>query len=249
MIALGAVFSGLAFNQAATSAPAFEVASVRVNTSAESRTSDSLDNGRLMLHNYPMLGIIAFAYSIGFDRVAGPGWLYTERYDIDAKFAPDKKFTRDDLLMMMQGLLAERFHLTLHHERKPIQVWALVMGKNGPKLHASTENEFKTTCGRQGAQTACQCKKTTMSQLAEQLPHWVSRPLFDAPVVDQTGLQGFYDFSLTWTPTDSPDQSVEPPGLTLFDALQEQLGLKLELRKAPVDRLIIDHVDRVPTEN
>jgi len=111
MIALGAVFSGLAFNQAATSAPAFEVASVRVNTSAESRTSDSLDNGRLMLHNYPMLGIIAFAYSIGFDRVAGPGWLYTERYDIDAKFAPDKKFTRDDLLMMMQGLLAERFHL------------------------------------------------------------------------------------------------------------------------------------------
>jgi len=67
--------------------------------------------------------------------------------------------------------------------------------------------------------------------------------------VDQTGLSGFYDFSLSWTPTDSPNQSVEPPAMSLFDAIQDQLGLKLELRKAPVDRIIIDHIDRVPVEN
>ncbi|MGA2272279.1 MAG: TIGR03435 family protein [Bryobacteraceae bacterium] len=247
---LGVLLSGAIFGQTATSAPAFEVASVKVNTSGESRSTENVDNGRFMFHNYPMLGIIAFAYSISFDRVAGPHWLDTERYDIDATFAPGTTLTRDDLMLMVQKLLAERFHLTLHHDQKPVPVWALVLGKKGPKLQPSaTESEFKTTCGRQGAQIACQCKKTTMAQLAEQLPHWVSRPLFDAPVVDQTGLSGFYDFSLSWTPTDSPDQSVEPPAMSLFDAIQDQLGLKLELRKAPVDRIIIDHIDRVPTEN
>ena len=247
---LGVLLSGAIFGQAVKSAPAFEVASVKVNTSGESRTTDNLDNGRLMLHNYPMLGIIAFAYSISFDRIAGPQWLGTERYDIDAKFVPGTVRSRDDLLLMVQKLLAERFHLTIHHEQKPVPAWALVVGKNGLKLQPSaTESEFKATCGREGAQIACRCRKTTMAQLAEQLPHWVSRPLFDAPVVDQTGLQGTYDFSLIWTPTDKPDESVEPPGVSLFDAIQDQLGLKLELRKAPVDRLIIDHIDRVPTEN
>ncbi|MGB9459126.1 MAG: TIGR03435 family protein [Bryobacteraceae bacterium] len=247
---LGVLLSSAIFGQAVKSAPAFEVASVKVNTSGESRSTDNLDNGRLMLHNYPMLGIIAFAYSISFDRVAGPQWLVTARYDIDAKFAPGTVRSRDDLSLMMQNLLSERFHLTMHHEQKPIPVWALVVGKKGPKLQQSAAgSEFKTTCGREGAQVNCKGEKATMAQLAEQLPHWVSQPFFGAPVVDQIGLQGFYDFSLTWTPTNRPDESVEPPAVSLFDAIQDQLGLKLELRKAPVDRIVIDHIDRVPTEN
>ena len=69
------------------------------------------------------------------------------------------------------------------------------------------------------------------------------------PVVDQTGLHGVYNFDLTWTPTNRPDESIDPPGVSLFDALQEQLGLKLDQRKAPVDRIVIDHIERLPSEN
>jgi uncharacterized protein (TIGR03435 family) len=88
-----------------------------------------------------------------------------------------------------------------------------------------------------------------MAEFAESIPHWLSQNWLSLPVVDQTGIQGVYDVSLTWTMTRRPDDTVEAPGLSLFDAIEEQLGLKLEQRKAPLDRIVVDRFERVPVAN
>lgn len=88
-----------------------------------------------------------------------------------------------------------------------------------------------------------------MADLAQSLRRWVSVNWFALPIVDQTGLPDAYDFSLTWTPTNGSDDPVDLPCVSLFDALHDQLGLNLEQRKAPVDRIVVDHIERVPTEN
>ena len=240
---LGTLLSGAVFGQ-----PAFEVASVKVNKSGESEPTGDAKNGRFTLHNCPMFVIVARAYQVNFDRIDGPEWLKTERYDIDAKFAPDT--TGEDLWLMVQNLLAERFKLVAHHEQKPVTVWALVVAKKGPKLQPpAADSPLTRECTRQGLQLTCQARKITTAEFAERFLHWTSRNWFGLPIVDQTGLTGVYDFSLTWTMTNRSDDPVEAPGVSLFDALQDQLGLKLEQRKAPVDRIVIDSMEKVPTEN
>jgi uncharacterized protein (TIGR03435 family) len=178
----------------------------------------------------------------------GPDWLETEGYDIVAKFGPET--TGETLLLMMQNLLADRFRLAIHHEQKAVPVYALVVGKDGPRLReAPADSQIKSTCSRQGTQLTCQNQKTTMAQLAQNLPRWMPRDWFDLPVVDLTGLRDAYDFSLTWTLTSRRDDPVDPAAVDLFDAIQDQLGLKLEQRKTSVDRIVIDHIDRVPIQN
>jgi len=137
---------------------------------------------------------------------------------------------------MLQGLLAERFKLALHHEQKPVPVYARVVARNGPKLQeASADSPVKSTCSREGMQITCRNQKTTMADLARNLPRWVSRDWFDLPIMDQTGLQSAYNFSLTWTLTDRPPsagpgapEAADPAAIDLFDAIQDQLGLKLD---------------------
>ena len=197
-----------------------------------------------------MFVLVAQAYQVNYDRLVGPDWIRTERYDIDAKFPPDAK--SDTLWPMLQNLLAERFKLVVHRDQTLAPVYALVVGKNGPKLQESAADSTvraKSTCSRQGLQLTCKCQKMTMQGLTENLPRWMSRDWFDLPIVDQTDLAGAYDFSVTWTPTDRRDDTIDAGGLSLFDAIQDQLGLKLEQRKAPVDRIVIDHIERIPTEN
>jgi uncharacterized protein (TIGR03435 family) len=245
IIGLGALLSSITFGQATTSAPTFEVASVKVNTSGESATSENFENGRLPLLNIPMKVIVARAYQVTNDRIAGPDWLDFDRFDIIAKSAPDT--TGDTMWLMRQNLLADRFHLTIHHEQTAVPVYALVAAKTGPKFkEASADSPEKVTCSRPDSQVTCRNQKTTMAQLAQNLPRWVSRNFFDLPVLDRTELHGVYDFSLTWSLTNRPD---DPADVSLFDAIEDQLGLKLERQKVPVDRIVIDHLERVPTEN
>jgi uncharacterized protein (TIGR03435 family) len=245
--ALVAIFSGMTFSQTSQSPPAFEVASVKVNTSGE-RASGDTKGDKLTLYNMPMKVIIAMAYQVPNDRVVGPAWLDTDGFDIVAKVPPDS--TAATLWPMLQSLLAERFKLAAHHEQTPVPVYALVVGKKGPTLHeASADSQVKSTCSREGTQLTCQNQKLTMADLAQNLPRWVSRDWFGLPIVDQAGLHGVYDFSLTWTLTNKADESLDPPAISLFDALQDQLGLKLEQRKVSVDRIVVDHAERVPIGN
>jgi uncharacterized protein (TIGR03435 family) len=250
--ALGVFGGGAAFGQAAVGTPTFEVASVKRNTAAgDTEPTGDSSNGRLSLRNMPMFVLVARAYQVNYDRLAGPDWIRTERYDIDAKFPPDVR--SDTLYPMLQNLLAGRFKLVVHRDRTPVPVYALVVGKNGPKLQkASAGSEAMNKCSGKDLQLTCLNRKSTMADLARNLPRWTYRDWFDLPIVDQTGLDGAYDFSLTWTLTRRPDDTsgASGPGfVSLFDALQDQLGLKLERRKAPLERIVIDHIERVPTDN
>ena len=223
----------------------------RNSTDGDTEPKGDSNNGRLSLRNMPMFVLIARAYGVNFDQVAGPEWIRTERYDIDARFPPEAK--SDTLWPMLQDLLAERFKLAVHRDRTPAPVYALVVAKGGPKLQAaSTDSKTRDKCSGKDSQLTCVSRRSTMATLVRNLPRWMSRDWFDLPIVDQTGLEGTYDFTLTWTPTRRADDTTgasDPGFVSLFDAVQDQLGLKLERRKAPMERIVIDHIERIPTGN
>jgi uncharacterized protein (TIGR03435 family) len=227
----------------------FEVASVKRSPPPAGEGINSsmrLDPGRLTCTNVSLKKLIYESYGVKDFQVSGPGWLGTEIYDIAATLPPGT--TGDDVRLMIQTLLAERFKLTLHRDSKDMPVYALVVGKGGSKLE---EVEFGPggTSGRPGQLTAT---KIPIRNLTEFLSRITARP-----VLDMTGLKGFYTFTLNYAPdeTSSAPAPGAPPipestvGASLFSAIQEQLGLKLEARKAPVEILVIDHAEKVPSAN
>jgi uncharacterized protein (TIGR03435 family) len=238
------LFAGCAFSQTATNTPAFEAASIKPNTSLSGHSSSHITNGEVFMRNVSLKGCIQMAYHIAEGRLAGPDWLSTTSFDIVAK--PPAGSPKDQYREMMQALLADRFKLAIHHESKMLPAFALLVGKNGPRMqpgeaggpHVDVENNKMTARGM------------TMANLAETL----SRHL-DRPVVDKTGLNGFFDLQLEWSPEEKPADEKSaaaaplPPGPTIFTAVQQQLGLKLEAQKLPIDVIVVDHMERVPTEN
>ncbi len=227
---------------------AFEVASVKRATSqAGGRISSSmrLDPGRFTCSNVSLKKLLVESYGVKDYQVSGPDWFDTEIYDITATLPPGT--TGDDVRLMIQALLADRFKLTFHRDSKEIPVYALVVGKGGSKLQ---EVEFGrgSTSGSPGQLTAT---RIAIRNLTEFLSRQTGRP-----VLDMTGLKGFYNFTLNYTPDAAPSApSPETPipesgvGPSLFTAVQEQLGLRLEPRKAPVEILVVDHVEKIPTDN
>jgi len=175
-------------------------------------------------------------------QLSGPDWLNSEIYDIAATMPPST--STDQVLPMLQSLLADRFQLKLHRETKEVPMYALVVGKTGLKIK---EGEFghSSTSASQGQLTA---QKIPLSKLADFLSNQLG-----SPVTDMTGMKGFFDFTLEWAPDARPGEaggaSDSTPGASIFTAVQEQLGLKLESRKGPVEILVIDHVEKIPTGN
>jgi uncharacterized protein (TIGR03435 family) len=280
------------------------------------------DPGRVTYTFATILNLMVDAYGVKRYQVSGgPKWLDSEQFDIVAK-VPEGA-TKQEVKVMLQNLLAERFKLTLHRESKELSVYALVVGAKGPKLKDSTVTDTPPASdsqpkeggrGEAGAQTSAPpppfppgagkggikigpdgCPETppmaasragnfmmmtpngeclisngqTMDGLATQLSN-----RFDRPVIDQTGLKGKYDLRLRYDPASMPGgrggsvmikdgpgrgpadgdpaNRIAPDGdqpPSIFNALSEQLGLKLEARKGPVDLLVIDHVEKTPTEN
>jgi uncharacterized protein (TIGR03435 family) len=259
---------------APATAPAFEVASIKANHSADRRMMmDMAPGGRLNATNLSVRQLIVTAYRIKDSQLSGgPAWIDSEHYDISAK--AEGPATPEQLQLMMQTLLADRFKLSLRHETKEMPVYALVVAKDGPKLHENKEaekarEEAKSDAVKPGSANAPGAKGQFMrmgrgllsaqgaplNTLADSLSRLLGRV-----VLDKTGLTGLYDFELKWTPDESQAQmfkgpdggdSAPPPdasGPTIFTALQEQLGLKLESQKGPVEVFVIDHVEK-PTEN
>jgi uncharacterized protein (TIGR03435 family) len=241
-----------ALGQQPAGPPAFEVASIKPSDPA-----GSLAIRRSGLHlsttNSSLLFLITWAYDIQSDRVLNqPKWLDSARYDIVANAAPLKSPRRPgqptELQQMMQSLLAERFKLVLHRETKDLPVYALIVAKGGPKVHLSPAPE---TMGQNPFQMPGSGRLTGAEVSAEMLANVLSGQL-RRTVQDQTSLQGVFDFKLQWDP-EPMMHHLEPAELrtsgSLFTALQEQLGLKLEARKAPVEVLVIDRMESTPTEN
>ena len=236
-------------------APSFEAADVKINKSGEVRMAvDFQPGGRFSARNVPLKILIALAYKVRPDAVtAGPGWLESDRYDVVAKAS--QTTSAEDIRRMLQTLLGERFNLAVHTDQKVMSAFALTLGKAGLRLQPSdtgllTDQRCSPGEGVPG-QKHVMCRHMTMAVLSATLQEIASRDI-DVPVVDQTGLQGAYDFKLDWTPairTNDTVPSDAAAGPTLFDAVESQLGLKLERRKLPLPVIVIDRVERVPTEN
>lgn len=185
----------------------------------------------------------------------GPKWLSTQKFDIEAKIDGDdipafKALSREQRQSMLQTLLFERAHLSLHHESVELPVYELVVAKRGSKLHESSSQRFRQADikGMQGLvlksyNGRLDVEEYSVPALASDLHSFVGRI-----VVDKTGLTGRYDFSLRWTPDSLSNSEAAAEWPSLYTALEEQLGLKLEPARAPVDTLVVDHIE-MPSEN
>lgn len=287
-IAIAVVFAALSWGQK------FEVASIKPNHSGGGRVGIGLrPGGRFTTENVPLRLLITFAYNIRDYQLSGlPGWADSDRYDINAKpegpetsaepghdpSDAEMKTQQEKMRAMLQNLLEERFGLKIHRETKELPVYAMVAGKNGPKLvDAKPDNPDIVDFGgrggagrgngsddvkqvRRGARMRMgrgefAGQEMTMDVLATQLSSMVGRT-----VINKTGLTGKYDIKLSWTPDQAqggafrdgpPDREAAAPadsGPSIFTAIQEQLGLKLESQKGPVEIVVVDHVEK-PTEN
>jgi uncharacterized protein (TIGR03435 family) len=208
-------------------------------------TSQILPGGRVVATNVTLGILLRWAYGVQEFQIAGePGWSTADGYDITA--APEKPATREQTLQMLQAMLADRFHLVLHRETKELPVYSLVIAKGGPKLAKLDDPDETHTSMRGPVGTPGGGRKlmgrATMAHLAGNLGGLV----LDSKVIDRTGLSGLFEFTLEWT-QDAGGAAVAA-GPSLFTALQEQLGVKLEAAKGPVEILVIDHVEK-PSEN
>ncbi len=230
-------------------APAtFEVASVKVappRTGTAALIATDTDPAMVRYSNITLKNLIAMAY--GFDSrliLGGPAWLDDQFYDLVAKLPADT--SRDHLPVMLQNLLTERFKLAVHRETKEQTVYFLLAGKNGPRLKPALPPDDQDARQTRGDRPPVQITRggvlghsMDMGRLAGTLAL-----VAGYQVVDHTGLTGIYDINLTWTPEDNNNSGPE-----LFAAIREQLGLRLESGKGPVEMLVIDHADRDPGQN
>lgn len=230
-----------------TPRPTFEVATVRPSAVPESvrkpdREHVQLLPGRLLLGNVRLSTCLQIAYNIRPVQISGPDWLRDTFVDIVAKSATP--VPESEIRMMLQNLLADRFRLKLHRETKPVDSYILTVGRNGPKLQEST----KEGAGKlQGSKNVLRVEGATMEEFVGVL----TQPL-GSPVLNQTGLTKRYDFALDMTPyVPESNPGDPPPGRAgaLITPLHEKLGLKLESKKAPIEILVIDHMEKTPTEN
>ncbi len=201
--------------------------------------------GRCVIHDARLSHLIHDAFSLPsmamLKSEKGPDWVAmgTERFDVEAKAEDPTKTTEAQLLQMLQALLVERFKLKFHREEKEMQGFALVVAKNGPKLEKAKDDEVESRLSgsmkpREGEPIALNGRKCSMEMLANMLSQ-----RGEGPVVDKTGLTGAYSFKLWW------DDSATP---SLFTALTEQLGLRLDAQKVPVSFFIIESAQR-PSAN
>jgi uncharacterized protein (TIGR03435 family) len=226
----------------------FDVASVKPNQTDSGHTSIDRNGGVLRMTNVTLKACISLAYGLTEAQVSGPGWLDSEEYDIVAK-APSGA-GENQQPAMLRALLADRFKLALHRDTKEIPIYALVVAKNGAKIKPD-ESPEQGDGNRSSSRGHLTASGTSMAQLAT----FLAGPRADLgrPVVDKTGLDDVFSFTLDWTPdsmTSEPNgalrKDAKPPLLT---AVQEQLGLKLEGQKAPVEIVVVDRAEKVPTEN
>jgi uncharacterized protein (TIGR03435 family) len=235
--------------------PSFEVASVKP-TPAGRRGFDfgtyfrNLPGGRFSAENVPLGMLITKAYGVDTNQIVGGNQLRFggETYDIEAKADDrDPRFkaaeaagpaAQDALLnSMLRTLLADRFKLAVHRETKEASGYAFVVAKGGPKLKQPTEAQSGDGSISVAGRGHLKGQKAPLSMLAAQLTRLVGRT-----VTDETGLEGGFDFNLEWTPEETPADLASAP--SIFTAIQEQLGLRLEARKERSQIIVIDHVEK-----
>jgi uncharacterized protein (TIGR03435 family) len=259
---------------AQTAVPEFEVASIRPvppgTPYGGMRGGPGTSNpGQIVYESTTLRAVTARAYGVQRFQVIGPPWIDQERFDITAKVPPNT--TTQQFQLMHQRLLADRFKLELHRENRTATAYEMTIAKAGLKMKESPAQE--TPLPAPGAfppsapvgsglmvndsegKIELRGERVTMRQIIV----WLTDQT-DRPIVDKTGLTGRYDFTMLWTPGNEAATSDASPGAgtgivygdvgdTVYSALEKYLGLKLVSRKNQVEMLVIDHLERVPTEN
>jgi uncharacterized protein (TIGR03435 family) len=234
---------------------AFDVASIKVNTGGgevnnrPAQEKVRIEPGSLTMTNVTLITCLMDAYRIYAYQISAPGWMNSARYDITAKAAGP--VSTDQLRLMLQTLLAERFHLALHHVRKDLNVYSLTPGKRGHKLREAVQPGDKAMEMADGAVVFRSYSIEDFIAALSGAPFRIGRP-----VQDKTGLEGKYDFELKIAPDGLGMKHVfegmlrgADDGPTVIDLVQEQLGLRFTAVKASVDVLAVDSADRTPTAN
>jgi len=221
----------IAFAQAR---PSFEVATIKPGSPETHGTMTSAQPGKLVMKNINLREAVKIAYRLNEPELfGGPKWVDSEHYDIDGR--AESRVPRDQIMLMLQSLLAERFKLKVHRETRELPVYALTIAKGGPKMPRAAEGDpanGRTSVGSRNI-TA---KGEPIDALARTLAD-----LLMQPILDRTGLEGLYNFKLDFAPINPDDDTPAP---SIFTAIQEQLGLKLEATKAPVEVVVIDSAEK-----
>ncbi len=255
-VSIAALLSGVLFGQAANTPPAFDLADVHVSPHVTNpyMRGGFRRGGRYDVRTASMVDLISFAYGVEAEKVqGGPSWLDIDRFDIVAKAPVDT--TPETVKLMLETLLADRFKLKVHMDSKPMSVFALSLGKGKPRLKES-DDSGNSGCQGQPQNPApgtipyfvVSCHNRTMEQLAQDLRNFGGNYLPD-PVVDQTGLKGSWDFDLKWSGSRAAAAAAGENGISIFDAVSKQLGLKLEPQKLAVPVVVVDSVNEKPTDN
>ena len=245
-----ALSGAVAVGQASTAATAFDVASVKPSQRSvgpDYNNQLTYSATGLAARNVTLKRLVAEAYHLQQNQVTGPGWLDKNEYDIDAKTAG--VVTREQMALMLQSLVDDRFKLTHHSEMREMRAYELVVGKSGPKIHPISDGETATAQAgfhfhgdlRQFADLLA-VQLTIPATVSPNEP--VRANASPIPVLDKTGLPGIYDFSVDIHPELGTDE------FTLWQrVLESQLGLKIESRKENVPVFVVDEAARIPTEN
>ncbi len=255
-------------------APTFEVASVKHLAADSGQPGSNLirggpgteDPGRIFFASATLKRLLMAAYGVEVDQIAGPGWLDSERYAVDAKLPPGT--SREQLRQMLQALIMERFHAALHHETRVTTGYELTVSRHGAKLTPADPNAPPqpppgryTTVRTETGTTRLTFHAFSIANLAAvlgmPLGGLAGNRVASAPVADHTGLTGKCDFTLEFAgymgpggafPSSGPD-SPATTGPNLFDALETQLGLRLAEKKVPRDVIVVDAIEKTPAAN
>ncbi len=220
----------------------FDVASIKPSDTTSAVGIRRLPGGRFVTSNTSLRLLITWTYDIGDERLSGaPGWLDSARFDISAR-APSENPTLDELHSMMKSLLADRFRLRVHTATKDLPMYMLGLDKNGPGIRVRDKalplnhDPFRMT--EAGRLTGTSVTADMLAKvLTNQLGHYVQ---------NNTGFEGFFDFTLEWRPdSGEPDDA----RASIFTAIREQLGFRLNPGKGPVEVVIIDQIENRPTDN
>jgi uncharacterized protein (TIGR03435 family) len=241
---------------AANADPSFEVATIKPSKPDDQRKAFIVQGNRFQIINQPLTQMISFAFDVQAKQVIGlPDWAETDRFDMDGKPDGEGAPNGKQWKIMIQKLLADRFKLAFHKDKKELSVYVLSVSKTGQKMTKDDSNPdglpalfFQGGLGKLNVRNALMTDFTGLMQSA----------VLDRPVLDQTEITGRWDFQLNWTPDESqfkgmgvtippPTDSADAPP-NLYTAIQEQIGLKLEATKAPADVMVIDHVEK-PSAN
>lgn len=223
------------------------------------------DPGRAVFDNLDLANLVTLALGTDFNHLSAPGWMRSQRFVIEAKIPEGA--TRKEFVAMLRNLLIERFHLTYHNEKKEATVYDLVLAKNEPKfkeaapasgppaapLSASQPQVdpegYPVLPGGRGMRFMNGRARIRLDETMDNLADLVSGQI-GSPVTNATGLAGKYDIALQWVSEGLKTAAADnDPGPSIFDALQEQLGLKLQPKKGAIEMFVIDHIDKTPTEN